>query len=71
MLLTELGESVYGESSDELESNDDDDVEYPKSKKKLFQTISFKYDIDNEKDYDTDLEGLITDCITNIKISLH
>lgn len=55
VLLTELGEDAYDESSDELDFNDDDDVEFRKTKKKL-PPIIFKNDIDNEKDYDTDLD---------------
>jgi len=56
--LTELGENQYDESSDECEFNDDDD-DLVTPKKKPLAPILFENDIYNEKDYDTDLEGII------------
>lgn len=55
VLITELGESVYDGSSDEYD--DDQDIEIPKQRKILDPELLYTGDIDNEKDYDTDLEG--------------
>ena len=52
-MLTELDEEMY-ENDSSFDSDDDDIV---KPKKKVVNYVFYENNIENEKDYDTDLEG--------------
>ena len=58
MLLTELDEELYGEGSwIYSDGDDDDDVEIKKEPGTL---VTYENNIEDDKDYETDLEGLLT-----------
>jgi hypothetical protein len=53
VLITELGEDVY--DNDSSFDSDDDELIIPK--KKVINYKLYENNIENDKDYDTDLEG--------------
>ncbi len=57
MLLTELDEEMYGDGSwNYSDADDDDDVEIKKEPRTI---VTYENNIENDQDYDTDLEGAI------------
>ncbi len=53
VLITELGEDLY--DNDSSFDSDDDELVIPK--KKVINYKLYENNIENDKDYDTDLEG--------------